>query len=382
MKAIINGTILTPHDEIRGMALIFDTAFRGIVPLEQVEADEVIDAQGRYIAPGLIDVHIHGYLGKDISDGSEEGARTMAEGVLANGVTSFLPTTMTVSWAEIESAFDVVRRLMPESLEPEFNGAQILGCHAEGPFINPHRKGAQSEEYIIPPNADLVLPHSDVVRMITMAPEMEGGLEFIRELTSKSSITVSIGHSNADFALAKKAIEAGASHITHLFNAQTGLNHREPGIVGAALTSDVFTELIADAFHVHSGLFSLLHNVKKDLLVLVTDCTRAGGLPDGEYSLGGQPIFVNGIQCRLQDGTIAGSVLKLNDAVGNLHRLGNVPLKDAIHAASLSAARTIGMDHVKGSIQDGKDADFIFIDDDCRVYSAYVRGTLKYSKEN
>ena len=381
MKAIINGIILTPHEEIRGMALLFDTVFRGIVPPDQVQADEVIDAQGLNIAPGLIDVHIHGYLGKDISDGSEEGARIMAEGILANGVTSFLPTTMTVSWSEIEISFDVVRRLMPESLEPEFHGAQILGCHAEGPFINPQRKGAQSEKHIIPPNATLILPHCDVVRLITVAPEMEGGLEFIRELTSKSDITVSIGHSSADYDLAKRAIEAGASHITHLFNAQTGLNHRKPGIVGAALTSHVFTELIADTFHVHKGLFSLLYNVKRDLLVLVTDCTRAGGLPDGEYTLGGQPIFVNGIQCRLQDGTIAGSVLKLNDAVINLHRLGGVPLRDAIHAASLSAARTIGMDRVKGSIEDGKDADLILIDNDCRVYSAFVRGTLKYSKE-
>ena len=382
MKAIINGIILTPHEEIRGMALLFDTVFRGIVPLDHVQADEIIDAKGRYIAPGLIDVHIHGYLDKDISDGSEEGARIMAEGVLANGVTSFLPTTMTVSWSEIEASFDVVRRLMPQSREPDFLGAQILGCHAEGPFINPQRKGAQSEKHIIPPRAALILPHSDVVRLITVAPEMEGGLEFIRELTSKSSITVSIGHSNADYDLAKKAIEAGASHITHLFNAQTGLNHRKPGIVGAALTSDVFTELIADTFHVHQGLFSMLYNVKRDLLVLVTDCTRAGGLPDGEYTLGGQPIYVNGIECRLQDGTIAGSVLRLNDAARNLHRLGGVTLKDAIHAASLSAARTIGMDRVKGSIEDGKDADFIFIDDECRVYSTFVRGTLKYSKEN
>ena len=382
MKAIINGIILTPHEEIRGMALLFDTVFRGIVPLGHVKAEEVIDAKGRYIAPGLIDVHIHGYLGKDISDGSEEGARIMAEGVLANGVTSFLPTTMTVSWSEIEASFDVVRRLMPQSREPDFLGAQILGCHAEGPFINPQRKGAQSEKHIIPPRADLILPHIDVVRLITVAPEMEGGLEFIRELTSKSSITVSIGHSNADYDLAKKAIEAGASHITHLFNAQTGLNHRKPGIVGAALTSPVFTELIADTFHVHDGLFSLLYNVKRDLLVLVTDCTRAGGLPDGEYTLGGQPIFVNGIECRLQDGTIAGSVLKLNDAARNLHCLGGVPLKDAIHAASLSAARTLGMDREKGSIEEGKDADIIFIDDECRVYAAFVRGTLKYSKEN
>lgn len=382
MKAIINGIILTPHKELRGMALLFDTKFRGLIPENELTDEEIIDAHGRYIAPGLIDVHIHGYLNQDISDGSEEGALIMAENILANGVTSFLPTTMTVSWSEIEKAIDVIRELMPLSMEESFAGAQILGCHAEGPFINPQRKGAQSAEYIIPPDAQLLLPHRDVVRIITMAPELEGGLEFIKQITTQSDIVVSIGHSNASFEEAKEAIAAGASHVTHLFNAQTGLNHREPGIVGAALSSDVSAELIADAFHVHPGLFSMLYAIKKDLLVLVTDCTRAGGLPDGEYTLGGQPIFVKGIECRLADGTIAGSVLRLNDAVRNLHHLGGVSLIDSVHAASLSAARCIGEDKSKGSIEVGKDADFIFIDDDCRVYSTYIRGTLKYSKEN
>lgn len=381
MKAIVNGVFLTPQQELRKMALLFDSKFIGFIPESELTDQETIDAHGRYVAPGLIDIHIHGYMDQDISDGSEQGARIMAKNILANGVTSFLPTTMTVSWPDIERAFDVVRNLMPQSMEEEFPGAQILGCHAEGPFINPLRKGAQSAENIIPPNAQLILPHQDVVRIITMAPELDGGLEFIKEITSQSNIVVSIGHSNASFEEAKKAIAAGASHITHLFNAQTGLNHREPGIVGAALSSKVTTELIADAFHVHPGLFHLLYTIKKDLLVLITDCTRAGGLPDGEYTLGGQPIFVKGIECRLSDGTIAGSVLRLNDAVANLHRLGGVSLRDAVHAASLSAARCIGEDARKGSIEDGKDADFIFIDEDCRVFTTYVNGILKYSKE-
>lgn len=382
MKAIVNGIILTEQDELKGMALLFDTEFRGIISQNQLTNEEIIDAKGLYIAPGFIDIHIHGYQNQDISDGSEEGARIIAKNILANGVTSFLPTTMTVSWSEIEEAFNVVRRLMPQSREDAFPGAQILGCHAEGPFINPERKGAQSAEHIIPPNSELVLPHQDVIRIITMAPELDGGMKFIKEVTENSEIVVSIGHSSASFEMAKEAIAAGASHITHLFNAQTGLNHREPGIVGAALSSEVTTELIADTFHIHSGLFSMLYNIKKDQLVLITDCTRAGGLPDGEYSLGGQLIYVKGIECRLADGTIAGSVLRLNDAVRNLHKFGGVSLTNAVHAASLSAAKSIGADKSKGSIKAGKDADFILIDEDCRVYSTYIHGTLKYSKEN
>lgn len=383
MKAIINGIILTPHDEIRGKALLFDDEFRGIVEPENIsnQDSDVIDAEGLYVAPGLIDVHVHGYLGEDTSDGSEEGVRIIAEGLLANGVTSFLPTTMTVSWKEIEAALDVVRRLMPESRTQSFPGAEIIGCHAEGPFINPERKGAQAAEHILPPRADLILPHRDVIRLITMAPEMDGGLQFIREVTSQSDIAVSIGHSSADYDLALQAIKAGASHITHLFNAQTALNHRNPGIVGAALTNDVYTELIADTFHVHQGLFGMLYHVKQGYLVLITDCTRAGGQPDGVYSLGGQPIYVKGIECRLQDGTIAGSVLKLNEAVRNLHVFGKVPLPSAIHAASLSAARSIGVQNKKGSIEGGKDADFILIDEKCQVFSTFVRGIRKYKKE-
>ena len=382
MKAIVNGIILTEQGEITGKALLFDERFQGIVSTDEVDADEIIDAQGRYIAPGLVDVHIHGYLGEDTSDGSEEGIRTIARGILANGVTSFLPTTMTVDWRELEAAFDVVRRLMPQSRNEGFDGAEIIGCHAEGPFIDPERKGAQSADHILPPQADRLLAHRDIVRIVTMAPEMPGGLDFIKQITADSDIVVSIGHSSATYEQALEAIKAGASHITHLFNAMTGLNHRKPGIVGAALTTDVYAELIADAFHVHSGLFHLLHVAKGDRLVLVTDCTRAGGLPDGEYTLGGQPIFVKGIESRLQDGTIAGSVLHLNDAVRNLHQLGGVSLLDAVHAASLSAARSIGADERKGSIRHGKDADFILMDENCQVHATYVSGVRKYAKEN
>lgn len=380
IKAIKNGIFVTADAEITGKVLLFDDKILDIVNEDSYQADEVIDAQGNYVTPGLVDVHIHGYLGEDTSDGTQEGIRIIAKGLLANGVTSFLPTTMTVSWDEIVAALENVRALKPQSQSPKFEGSEILGCHAEGPFINPKRKGAQSEESIIPPNAELILPFQDIIKIITIAPEMPGGIDFIKRLTSESEIVVSIGHTDASYEQAMEAIDAGAAYVTHLFNAMTALNHRNPGVVGAALSSDVACELIADTFHIHPGLYSLLYTVKKDKLILITDCTRAGGLQDGEYTLGGQPIFVKGIECRLKDGTIAGSVLKLNNAVKNFRNHAQVPMWQAVRAASLQPAAAIGEDKTKGSLDKGKDADIVIMDADCQAIKTYVRGTLKYTK--
>ena len=378
MKAIINGIILHQETELQGQALLFDEKVLGIVPKDQVpEAAEIIDAKGLYVSPGLIDLHIHGYLNEDTSDGSEEGIRAIAKGLLKNGVTSFLPTTMTVRWEEIETAFDVVRGLKVQSARADFDGAQVLGAHAEGPFINPKRKGAQAEEAILAPDADRVIKHKDIIRLITMAPEMPGGLDMIHAITGQTEIVVSIGHTDAVFETAMAAIKAGASYITHLFNAMTALNHRNPGVVGAALQAPVVTELIADTFHVHKGLFQFIHDVKKDKLVLVTDCTRAGGLGDGEYTLGGQPIFVNGIQCRLKDGTIAGSVLKLNEAVRNLRDNTNLNAAQAVQTATQNPAQAISQSD-KGSLDKGKDADIVLFDQDMNAKVVYIKGHLKY----
>ena len=382
MKAIVNGTFLMDGVEISRGALMFDQTIAGHVPVKDIPAGcEIIDAHGAYVSPGLIDLHIHGYHGEDASDGSPEGLKVIAKGLLENGVTAFLPTTMTVSWEEIEAAFDVIRVLRGESQEPGFDGAQILGAHAEGPFINPRRKGAQAEESILPPDAGRILKHKDIVSILTMAPEMPGGLEMISQVTSQSDIVVSIGHTEADFELANKAIDAGANHITHLFNAMTGLNHRKPGVVGAALSRGVVTELIADTFHVHAGLFGLLQSIKQDKLVLVTDCTRAGGLRDGEYTLGGQPIFVKGIECRLADGTIAGSVLKLNHAVRNLRDKAGLTTAQAVAHASQYPAGVIGMGETKGSLRAGMDADIVLFDEQLNTKAAYIRGIKKYERE-
>ena len=374
MKAIINGRILLPDGQIDGRALVFDRQIASITENPPTDC-EIIDAMGHYVAPGLVDVHIHGYLGADASDGDAAGLRTLAKGILQNGVTSFLPTTMTLPWDQLDRAFQTIRCLMAESADPAFPGAQALGCHAEGPFINPKRKGAQAESAILPPDAEKLLPYRDVVRLVTLAPEMPGAPECIDAL--KNWTRVSIGHTDTDYDTALLALAAGADHFTHTFNAMTGLDHRRPGAVGAALSSDAYCELIADTFHVHPAVFPILRACKRDRLVLISDCTRAGGLKDGQYELGGQPIFVHGIECRLADGTIAGSVLKLNDAVKNYRDCAHAPMHEAVACASLYPARSIGADDRKGSLCPGKDADIILLDDGCRVHGAWIMGNQK-----
>ncbi len=382
MKAIINGKIVMPDCLIEGKALLFDKKIAGICDAEAVIADasiEKIDAQGNYVAPGLVDMHIHGYLGEDASDGSADGIRKMGEGVVKNGVTSWLPTTMTVSYEELEKVFVMMRDLRTESEQEDYKGAQILGINAEGPFINPSKKGAQAAEHIKPADAAFLKKYADVIRVFTVAPEMPGNLEVIEEIRRDTDMQISMGHTGATFEQAMEAIEKGVGHVTHLFNAQTALAHREPGVVGAALRSkNVSTELIADAFHVNPGLFQLVADTKGDKLVLITDCTRAGGLEDGEYTLGGQPIFVKGIECRLADGTIAGSVLKLNNAVGNFIKYTDLPIWTIVRAASLNPAETIGAADKKGSLCPGKDADIIIADEQFNILATYIGGNCKY----
>ncbi|MDY2873575.1 MAG: N-acetylglucosamine-6-phosphate deacetylase [Eubacteriales bacterium] len=379
MKAIVNGKIILPDSIVEGRALLFDEKIAGLsetVP----EGAEIIDAKGRYVAPGLVDIHIHGYLGEDTSDGSVEGIRKMAEGIVKNGVTAWLPTTMTVSYDDLRHAFDAVRVLMDKKNNPK--GAQIMGVHAEGPFINPSKKGAQAVEYIRPADAPFLIENSDVIRIVTIAPEMPGALDCIREVTEKTSILVSMGHTAANYETAKAGIEAGVRHATHLFNAMTPLNHRDPGVVGASLADDrVSTELIADTFHISPDLFGLVAKVKGDNLILITDCTRAGGLEDGEYTLGGQPIFVKGIECRLADGTIAGSVLKLNNAIRNMRDHTSLPLEQIVRMASINAARCIGLDKTKGSLEAGKDADIILADENFAVSETIIAGETVWAAE-
>ncbi len=378
MKYIINGKIVLPDRIVEGKALAYDTKIEGIVDVSEIPASaEVYDACGNYVAPGLVDIHIHGYVNADVSDGSSDGIRAIAEGIAKNGVTSFLPTTMTVSLPEIDAALDSVRAVKEES--KSWNGAEIIGVHAEGPFINPSKKGAQAEENILKPDAEYLIKNQDIIRSVTLAPEMDTDHECIKRVAKETNIVISMGHTDAKFEEAMSAVADGVSHSTHLYNAMSPMHHRKPGVVSAIFSSNVSTELIADTFHIHPGLFGMVASIKKDKLVLITDCTRAGGMPDGEYSLGGQPIFLKGIQCLLADGTIAGSVLKLNNAVKNVLDATDLDVPTVVSMATINAAKAIREDHRIGSLENGKDADIIIADGNFNIIRTVKGGRVIYN---
>ncbi|MBQ4516667.1 MAG: N-acetylglucosamine-6-phosphate deacetylase [Clostridia bacterium] len=381
MKCIINGKVLLKDRIADNLAIIFDEKIEKITELKDINVSdyEVIDAGGKFVSPGLVDMHIHGYLGEDASDGTADGIKTMAEGIIKNGVTAWCPTTMTVSKAEIEKAFDCVREVKNSG---EYYGARILGVNSEGPFINPSKKGAQAEEHILKPDADFIKKHSDVVKLFTVAPEVDGAKECIKKVSYETDVLISMGHTNATFEEANAGIDGGVRHTTHLFNAMTALTHRSPGVVGAALSDDrVSVELIADTFHISKGLFNLVAKIKGDKLCLITDCMRAGGMPDGTYDLGGQEVFKEGIKCLLADGTIAGSVLKLNEAVRNLYENSDLELNEAVNCASLNPATALGVADEIGSIEVGKRADFAIADEKFNVSMTILGGEIRYKGE-
>ncbi len=378
MKAIINGKIILKDRIVENRALLFSNVIDGIIPTDNLPAGiETIDANGGYISPGLIDLHIHGYLGKDVCDGSEDSIRTISEGIIANGVTGFLPTTMTEDMSVITKALETCRNLKEDSMS--WKGSTILGCHAEGPFISESKKGAQDPKYILKPDSEFVKKYSDIIKIITLAPEEDSDdFSEIRKVCKDTDVVVSMGHTSADYDTAIASTYAGVKHATHLFNAMTPLAHRAPGVVTAALNSDVSCELIVDTFHVSPVFYDMLWKLKGRKLCFITDCLPAGGLPEGEYTLGGQKIIYRGIVCRLEDGTVAGSVLHLNKGVWNVYTNSQIPLWECVNCASLNPATTIGIQDKKGSLEIGKDADIIITDNEFNVRKTIIGGEIRY----
>ncbi len=374
-----NGIIVMPDGLIYNRVLSFDEKIRGIISDSDIPDNaEIIDACGKYIIAGLIDIHIHGYAGEDVSDGNSEGIKKIAYGIAQNGVTSFLPTTMTVSKKELIEAFNSVRVNIKKS--KTWDGAEILGIHAEGPFINPSKKGAQDEENIKSPEAAFILENSDIIRTVTFAPEMDINHKFIKEITSESDIILSIGHTDATYEEAMSAYADGVSHTTHLYNAMSPMHHRNPGVVSAVFNSGLSTEIIADTFHIHPGLFGVVSKIKGDKLSLITDCTRAGGMPDGDYTLGGQKIIKRGIKCQLEDGTIAGSVLCLNEALRNMKNHTDLPIWDIVAMATKNPAMVIGENCRIGTLQRGFEADIVIADEDFNIYKTIKGGKTIYAR--
>lgn len=376
MKCIVNGKIILENDILENKVLVFDDKILDILD-EAPKNCEIIDAKGKYVSPGFIDIHIHGNMGKDTMDATKEALTTIAKSIVRHGVTSFLPTTMTMDQESIYNALDAIKSLMGYGEDK----AEILGAHLEGPFINQKYKGAQNESYIIEPSYEFIEKYKDVIKVITYAPEQDENFKFTKEVVKNTDIALSIGHSKATFNQATEAINLGARNITHLFNAMTPLNHRNPGVVGAGLTSDVYCEIIADKIHISEGLFQfILDNKGEDKLILITDSIEAGGLEDGEYSLGGQKVTVKDSQARLESGALAGSVMPLNKMVYNFLNNTNLDIRKVVRLAAINPARSIGIDKTKGSIEIGKDADIILIDEDINCYMTINKGNIVYKK--
>lgn len=335
--------------------------------------DSVYDYHEAYIMPGFIDIHIHGGYGEDAMDASFEGLKHLSKSLLSEGTTSFLPTTMTQSNENITQALQNIKNVHDD----EYEGAEILGVHLEGPFISEEKIGAQNPKYVQQPNVEQLKTFQeqsgDLIKIITFAPEKEGAKEMIE---SFPEIIFSIGHSAATYEQAEQAVQNGARHITHLYNGSSGFQHREPGVVGMALTNDdIHTELIVDGLHAHPASVKLAITAKgNEKFYLITDAMRAKGKPDGVYDLGGQAVTVKDGEARISSGALAGSVLKMNYGLKHLVEYSGKDLNELWRVTSLNQAIALKIDDSKGSIKEGKDADIVILDENFEVISTIKSG--------
>ena len=332
------------------------------------------DLGGAYVIPGLIDVHNHGNSNADFSDGSYEGVARMAAYLGANGVTSFAPASMTLPYDVLEKAFATAAKLHAEK---PAGSSKLQGIQMEGPFFSEKKKGAQNGAYLRLPDYDafekLFNGCGGLVKIVDVAPELEGAEEFVAK--ASKLCTVSIAHTDSDYEHAKAAIDAGVTHLTHLYNAMPPIHHRKPGVIGAcAENKKVRAELICDGIHVHPSSIRMAFSLfGASRIVLISDALRCCGMPDGTYELGGQAVYLKGKTCTLADGTLAGSVTNLFDCMRNVISYGIAPEK-AVRAATWNPACALGMEDEIGSIAPGKAADFVVCDADWGRKEVYIDG--------
>ena len=334
--------------------------------------DTVLDASGCYVIPGLVDIHFHGCVGEDFSDATPEGLQAMADYELGQGVTYICPAGMTLPEEQLLQICTNARTHAATATR----GAELVGINLEGPFLSEGKKGAQNGAYLQDPNLDLLCRLQEaadgLVKLVTIAPERDGALELIR---GAKGITVSVGHTVSDYDTAKAAFDAGARHVTHLYNGMNSLHHRKPGVLGAAFDHpDVKVEVICDGIHIHPTVIRMtwqLYGAHR--MVLVSDTLRAAGMPDGEYTLGGQDVIVRGNRATLAESpdTLAGSATNLMDCMRTAVSFG-IPLADAVRAASYNPAQAIGMAHRIGSLENGRDASFVLLDKETLATKAIV----------
>ncbi|MFC0361191.1 N-acetylglucosamine-6-phosphate deacetylase [Enterococcus canintestini] len=338
----------------------------------------VVDHSGQWIAPGLVDTHIHGYKNQDVMDNNAEGLKIMSEGLLECGVTSYLPTTLT---STKELLKDVAKTI--GDTYQEIKGAKIQGIYFEGPFFTEEHKGAQNPSYFGDPDIDTFHEWQEasggLIKKIALAPERKGVKEFVNQVTQEG-VVVALGHSNATLEEATEAVEAGASVFVHAYNGMRGLNHREPGMVGALLSlQHVFSELICDGHHVHPQAAEILmEKAGHDHVALITDCMMAGGMPDGDYVLGEFPVVVKDGTARMKEGNLAGSILKLKEAIKNVVDWEIATPEEAIMMATWVPAVSCKIDDKCGLIRNGRDADFIVLNPDMTLAATYLDGEKRY----
>ena len=350
-----NANIFTPDGYLYGGFRVENGIFAEILP-GLARGD--VDLGGAKVIPGLVDIHTHGAVGADFSDGDPEGLRRMAGYLAAHGITSFAPASMTLPYETLRTAFQTGKLFHDE--RPE-GCARLAGIHMEGPFFSEKKKGAQNAAYLRNPDFEafqsLYESCGGLIRIVDLAPELPGAADFAAR--AKGLCTVSAAHTDADYDQAAAVFDAGASHLTHLFNAMPPIHHRAPGVIGAASERDhVTAELICDGQHVHPSAVRMAFRLFPGRICLISDSLRCCGMPDGEYELGGQRVYLKDHVARLQDGTIAGSAANLYDCMLNAIRFG-IPEEEAIRAATIVPAREIGADEWIGSIKAGKEADFV-----------------------
>lgn len=379
-----NSRVLTEDGIIdKGYILVEDGKIKSFGPADELggqSADKTIELDaGATLAPGFIDLHIHGAGGADTMDSTPEALQTIARTLPAEGTTSFLATTITQERSLIEKALANAAAYKPEGTE-----AEMLGIHLEGPFINEKRKGAQPLKHILKSDVELFKAWQEksgqLIRLVTLAPELEGGKELVRHL-AETGVIASIGHSDADYEEVREAVEAGATHVTHLFNGMKGLHHREPGTAGAALLfKELIVEMIADGVHVRPEMIKLALNSKgMDGMVLITDSMRAKCLKNGTYDLGGQDVTVKDGMALLEDGTLAGSILRMKDSVKNMTKFADITLAEAVKLASENPAKQLKVFDRKGSIAEGKDADLTVLNENMDIVLTICRGKVAYN---
>ncbi|HHU19782.1 MAG TPA: N-acetylglucosamine-6-phosphate deacetylase [Bacilli bacterium] len=378
---IINAKIYTEQEMMIGHLLIKNGKIEQIyhdLPNDFNEPIKIIDANNLNLIPGFIDTHIHGANGADVMDATPEAIETMANYLVSEGTTSFLATTITQSTDKIERALTNLGQY--QNID---TGAEMIGIHLEGPFIEKSKAGAQPLEYIIKPDLDLFNRWQQLakhkIKTVTIAPEHDRDYQFTSALR-RASVNVSAGHTDVNFSGIKEAVNHGVNQVTHLCNAMSGIGHRDIGVVGGAfLLEKIKAEIIADGIHVDTNMLKLIYqNIGSERLILITDAMRAKGLEPGDYELGGQPVVVTEDRVLLSDGTLAGSILRMIDGAKQFFAMPSVSIHDIILMASINPAKQVGVFKQKGSIEVGKDADLLLVDDDFDLKLTLKKGEIVF----